>query len=123
MSGIKLGVGALCNVVRLIHEASGSLAFRANHRNEKTRGSRGFDGQRWADTDSLVPPQGLERVPETRGKTGSGVLVPPRVPPSVAILESGAEELLAIWSQLNAIERADLLEAARRFSYVGQIKN
>jgi len=40
----------------------------------------------------------------------------------MTILESGAEELLAIWATLDAIERADLLEAARRLIYVGQIK-
>lgn len=52
-------------------------------------------------------------MPETREKTGSGDLVPPPVPPSMAILEPEAEELLAIWTALDRGGRDDLLAVAR----------
>ena len=52
-------------------------------------------------------------MPETRGKMGSGDLVPPRVPPSRAIDDDGAEELLAIWAALDQGDRADLMAVAR----------
>ncbi len=64
-------------------------------------------------TGSLVPPQGLETLPETWEKTGVVGLVPPRVPPSRAIDDDGAEELLAIWAALDQGDRADLMAVAR----------
>ena len=60
-----------------------------------------------------MTPTGFEQAAKTPGKTDPADLVYPRVYPSGAILDSGAEELLACWARLDDRGRADLLAVAR----------
>jgi len=80
---------------------------------KKPRENPGFDGLRWAQTGSPMTPTGCEQSQETLGKTGLNDSVPPLVPPSQAIDDFGAEELLTIWSRLDAAGREDLMAVAR----------
>lgn len=80
---------------------------------KKPRENRGSDGCRWVRIGSPIPPAGFEQPSETRKKSSPGRLVPPPVPPSLAILDPEAEELLAIWAGMDDRARADLLAAAR----------
>jgi hypothetical protein len=65
-----------------------------------------------------MTPTGSERVADTRIELGSTVNLPPQSPPSQAINDSEAEELLALWARIDDAGRRDLLAVARGLASV-----
>lgn len=60
-----------------------------------------------------VPPLGAEQADETRGISPAAVLAVPLAVPSVRGDDDQTEELLAVWADLDAAARADVLAVAR----------